>query len=93
VKIMEEADVCVAPVLDMAEVFQHPQAIHRQMLKEVEHPLEGRIPQMGFPFKMAATPGRIKYPPPLKGQHTDEVLRQLGFGDEDIRSIHREEVV
>lgn len=92
-KILEEADVCVAPVLDMAEVFQHPQAVHREMLKEVEHPLEGRIPQLSFPFKMTVTPGRIKTPPPLKGQHTDEVLRQLGFEEKEIRSIRDEGVV
>ncbi len=92
-RIMEEANVCVAPVLDMAEVFQHPQAVHRKMVDEVEHPMEGRVPQLGFPYKMSATPGRIKTPPPLKGQHTDEVLRQLGYGDEEIKSFHQEEVV
>ncbi|MBW2147141.1 MAG: CoA transferase [Deltaproteobacteria bacterium] len=92
-RVLEDANICVAPVLDMAELFKHPQVIHRKLLDEVEHPAEGRIPQLGFPFKMTATPGLIKTPPPLKGQHTDEVLRRMGYRDEEIRSFHQEEVV
>ncbi len=72
------AGVPAAPILDYAQVFADPHTKARRMVEEVEHPVEGMIRTLGFPLKMSATPLRIRRPPPLLGEHTDEILRETG---------------
>lgn len=84
VKTLAEFDIPVSPVNTMEEAFKDPQLVHREMLQYVEHPDEGRIPQLGFPIKFSATPGRIRTPPPTLGQHTREILSGLGYSEQDI---------
>ncbi|MGD8318949.1 MAG: CoA transferase [Gemmatimonadota bacterium] len=72
------AGVPAAPLLDYAQVFADPHTRARKMVEEVEHPVEGTIRTLGFPLKMGATPLRVRRPPPLLGEHTDEVLGELG---------------
>lgn len=81
------ADIPAARVNSMEEAFRDPQLVHRQMLQHVEHPVEGRIPQLGFPVKFSDTPGEIRSPPPLLGQHNHEVLRDLGYSEEEITAL------
>ena len=71
------AGVPAAPLLDYAQVFADPHTQARRMVEEVEHPVEGTISTLGFPLKMSATPLRVRRPPPLLGEHTDEILREL----------------
>jgi len=84
IKILREADVCCAPVHDVGEVFSDPQVLYRQMVQEVEHPLEGWIKQLGMPCKFSETPGRIKSAPPLLGEQTTQVLQGLGYSESQI---------
>jgi formyl-CoA transferase len=72
------AGVPAAPILDYAQVFSDPHTAARRMVEEVEHPVEGTIRTLGFPLKMSATPLRVRRPPPLLGEHTEEVLRERG---------------
>ena len=81
------ADIPFGPVLSMAEAFAGPQAQHRQMLQHLDHPVEGRVPQLGFPLKLSVTPCDIRLPPPLLGEHSDEVLREAGYADAEIREL------
>ncbi len=85
--LLGPADLPVAPVNSMREAFDHPQMKHRGMLLEMDHPVEGRIPQLGFPVKFSDTPGRLRTPPPLLGEHTDAVLRTLGYDDDAIGAL------
>ena len=64
------------------------------MLVEVEHPTAGSVSMAGIPVKFSATPASIRLPPPLLGQHTEEVLASwLGISDQQIEELKRENIV
>lgn len=72
---LREHDIPAGPILDMAEAFESPLATEREMRVEVEHPTAGRINQVGAPWKLDGLSSPIRRPPPVLGQHTEEVLR------------------
>jgi formyl-CoA transferase len=65
------------PINSLPEVFSHPQAQARAMTIESEHPTAGTVRLTGFPYKLSQTPAEIHRPPPLLGEHTEEVLTGL----------------
>jgi formyl-CoA transferase len=73
------AGVPAGPIQTYAEVFDDPHTIARRMVEEIEHPVEGRVRTLGFPLKMSETPPRVRRAPPRLGEHTQEVLRELGL--------------
>jgi crotonobetainyl-CoA:carnitine CoA-transferase CaiB-like acyl-CoA transferase len=73
----------------MREAFDDPHMRARQMLLHVDHPVEGRIPQLGFPVKFSGTPASINSPPPSLGQHTGDVLSGLGYDAGRIADLAR----
>ena len=87
VALFFEHDIPGGPVNTMREAFDDPQVRAREMLLHVDHPVEGRIPQLGFPVKFSGTPGRITSPPPSLGEHTAQVLERLGFSNEQIQAM------
>jgi crotonobetainyl-CoA:carnitine CoA-transferase CaiB-like acyl-CoA transferase len=91
--LLAQADIPAAPVNSMKEAFSHPQMADREMLQHMDHPVEGRIPQLGFPVKFSATPGRMVLPPPLLGQHNEEILRSLGFDAAGIADLKQHQVI
>jgi crotonobetainyl-CoA:carnitine CoA-transferase CaiB-like acyl-CoA transferase len=94
VGILTAAEVPVGQVRDMEEVFADPQVHELGMLASVEHPTIGELKQTGIPWQMSAgSGGAIERPPPLLGEHTDEVLGELGFDMEEIAAFRREGVV
>jgi formyl-CoA transferase/CoA:oxalate CoA-transferase len=88
--IMEDAGVPAGPIYLMSDLFSDPQVRHRQMVVEMEHPKAGRIKQTGVPVKLSATPGGVDAAPPLLGEHTDAVLRDLGFAADQIAAMKRD---
>jgi crotonobetainyl-CoA:carnitine CoA-transferase CaiB-like acyl-CoA transferase len=76
-QMLEEAGVPAAPINQVHEVFQDPQALHRQMLRDLAHPLAGTVPQVVSPMRFSGAPLQFVAPPPLLGQHTAEVLEEL----------------
>lgn len=68
-----------APINNFEQVFSMPQVKEREMLVKMEHPTIGELPLVGSPLKMSATPVEYRLPPPLMGEHTEEVLRELGL--------------
>jgi crotonobetainyl-CoA:carnitine CoA-transferase CaiB-like acyl-CoA transferase len=82
-------DIPGGPVNTMREAFEDPHMRARQMLLHVEHPVEGLIPQLGFPVKFSATPASINSPPPSLGQHTGDVLSGLGYDAGRIADLAR----
>jgi crotonobetainyl-CoA:carnitine CoA-transferase CaiB-like acyl-CoA transferase len=88
-----KADVCVGKVYDPEEMVQDPQVLAREMVVEVHHPRYGAVKQFGQPIKLSDTPGRARTPAPATGEHTDEVLRELGMGAADIAALRNKQVV
>ncbi len=91
--LLAPADLPVSPVNTMREAFDDPQLKHRQMLLEMDHPVEGRIPQLGFPIKFSDTPGRLRTPPPALGEHTDDILDTLGYDTQAIAALRQQRVI
>ena len=76
------------------EVFSHPQARAREMTLEAEHPSAGTVRLPGFPYKFSETPAEIHIPPPMLGQHTEEVLISLlNYSQDDVDSLRRKGAV
>ena len=86
-------DVPAGKVYTPDEVFGDPQVLHRQMVIEVEHPTLGKIKQVGIAPKLSSTPGKVRSLSPLPGEHTDEILRELGYKREEIESLRQQSVV
>ena len=82
---LRNAGLPCGPINDIAAVFDHPQVQARDLVLEVEHPNAGPIQLTGFPYKLNQTPAELRYPPPLLGEHTEEVLTEmLDYSKEDV---------
>lgn len=68
------------PINTIPRVFEDPQVKHRGLLRDINHPLSGTVPQVTSPMRFEDAPLSFDNPPPLLGQHTDEVLSELGLG-------------
>lgn len=91
---LNQAEVPCAPVQTIDQVFNAPQVRHREMLVEVAHPTTGTVRMAGIPVKFSATPASVRLPPPLLGEHTDEVLSSwLGMRTEEVNELKRKNVL
>lgn len=73
----------------IADVFNHPQAQERELKIELEHPTAGVLSFPGYPYKFSETPAQARRPPPLLGEHTDEVLSELlEYSPEEVQELH-----
>jgi crotonobetainyl-CoA:carnitine CoA-transferase CaiB-like acyl-CoA transferase len=79
VDLMLAAGVPAGPIQDLAQVFADPHTRARHMVEEIDHPVAGTVRTLGFPLKMSETPLRVRRAPPLLGEHTAEILRELGL--------------
>lgn len=83
--------VC-APVYSLSDVFTDDHVVERDMVQTIDHPA-GKITQLGIPIKFSRTPGKIRSPPPLFGEHTEIILKHLGYSEDDIQTFYRQNVI
>lgn len=81
---LEAAGVPAGPVNNVGQVFADPQVQHQQLRIDVDHPVGGTIGLLSVPFVLSHSPTDVRLPPPLLGQHTDEILVQFGFSVTEI---------
>jgi crotonobetainyl-CoA:carnitine CoA-transferase CaiB-like acyl-CoA transferase len=88
------AGVPCGPINTVAEALTHPHTLAREMVRTVKHPTVGDLKMVGIPFRLNGTPASIRRPPPLLGQHTEEVLAdELGFSAARIAQLRAEKVI
>jgi crotonobetainyl-CoA:carnitine CoA-transferase CaiB-like acyl-CoA transferase len=88
-----KADVCVGKVYEPDEMVRDPQLHARDMVVELQHPVHGKITEFGVPIKLSDTPGAVRHAAPAAGEHTDEVLRELGLSGAEIGALRSSRVV
>jgi crotonobetainyl-CoA:carnitine CoA-transferase CaiB-like acyl-CoA transferase len=90
---LDEAGIPCGPVNSVLGAFEQPQAVARGMRVEVEHPKLGSVPQVGLPYKLSATPASIRTAPPLLGEHSAEILTELGYSAEEAQRLRSDGVI
>ena len=81
------------PINGIPEALDDAQTKHRGMLQSLKHPLAGELPQVVSPMKFLGSPLRFDRAAPLLGQHTDEVLQELGLGQATIERLRANHVI
>src|SRR3989454_2380877 len=90
---LEAAGVPAGPIFSYDQVFADPHVKARAMAVEVDHARAGRTRVLGIPFKLSKTPGAVRRPAPTLGQHTDEILGELGYDTAAIGDLPTRKVV
>lgn len=92
--ILDEAGVPNGPINNVAQVLTDPQVRAREMIVEVEHPTAGRMELPGIPIKLSDTPGSVRTPAPLLGEHTADILIDfLGYDINKIENLQEKDVL
>ena len=93
IELLEGRGIPCGPINNVREVVESPQVQARGMVIEMDHPTAGKIKMAGSPIKASLTPVCIPCPPPLLGQHTEDILSRLGYTREEIESFKTEGII
>ncbi|MGN1385307.1 MAG: CaiB/BaiF CoA transferase family protein [Bacillus sp. (in: firmicutes)] len=91
--LLQTKDTCVGPIYDIDQLYADPQIIEREMLTTMHHPTAGTVQQIGFPIKFSHTPGEIYMHSPLLGEHTEELLMEIGYSKESVLLLEKSGVI
>ncbi|ANN72879.1 CaiB/BaiF CoA transferase family protein [Bordetella bronchialis] len=90
---LKKAGVPAGSINSVPEVFDDPQVVHRAMLRQLPHPVAGTVPQVMNPLRFGGAALRVDRAPPLLGQHTEEILSEMGLDAARIRSLRERNVI
>lgn len=90
---LDRAGVPCGPINTISEVFEDPQVRHRQMLVDVPHPAAGTVPLVASPMRFREAPRVHDRAPPLLGQHSIEILKELNIGDAEIEQLRANGII
>src|SRR5687768_12420368 len=90
--ILNQHDIPCGPILSMKEIADEPSLRQTGTVVEVDHPTRGRYLTVGNPIKMSDSPSNVKRSP-LLGEHTDEILTELGYRKDQIEALRAEKVI
>jgi crotonobetainyl-CoA:carnitine CoA-transferase CaiB-like acyl-CoA transferase len=93
VEKLDEAGVPGGPVYTYDQTLNDPHVLAREMVVEIEHPKLGKIKTLGIPLKYSKTPLSVRSAAPWLGQHTSEVLKEIGLTDDEINELYNQEIV
>ncbi|PYM95313.1 MAG: formyl-CoA transferase [Candidatus Rokuibacteriota bacterium] len=93
IEILNKASVPTGPIYNIQQVFEDPQVKHNGLAQPVRHPERGEMLVQGLPATLSRTPGAIRRAAPIHGEHTDEILRELGYSTDEIGVLRKEAVV
>ena len=87
VETLLAAGIPAGPILTYPEAFEGEHGTARKMKMEIDHPVEGKVPNIGFAVKLSGTPQQVRRHPPLLGEHNREVMAELGVGDAEMAQL------
>jgi formyl-CoA transferase len=93
IRVFEAASVACGPIYRMDEVFMDPQTRHLGMAATMRHPTLQEIEVVAQPYSLSRTPSQMRATTPARGEHTDEVLTELGYAPGEIADLHQRHVV
>lgn len=88
-EFLRSENIPAGKVCSLDEVFADPQIVHRHMVQEISHPTLGTVKQVGSPLKLSKTPCSIRVTGPIMGQHTSEILQELGYPAKDVEELEK----
>lgn len=92
VQFLDGVETCFAPVNDISETISDPQVRHREIVTEIDYG-EGKMVQVAFPARFSGRKLGMRSPPPKFGEHTEAILKELGYASEEIRELREEKVI
>lgn len=93
VELFDAVGIPAGPVFGYEQTLKDPHVLARQMVHDIDHPIIGPMKTLGLPIKSSGELNTIRMPAPWLGQHTSEVLLQLGYSTEQIQSLFAQAVV
>ncbi|MEX3715346.1 CaiB/BaiF CoA-transferase family protein [Cytobacillus horneckiae] len=92
-KVLDDAGIPNGPINSISEMFNDPHVEAREMIMKVDHPLIEGLQLAGSPIKLSKSPVKVRQSPPLYGEHTGEILKEVGYSEEDIKNLKINQVI
>ncbi|GAH48666.1 unnamed protein product [marine sediment metagenome] len=93
IKLLGQEGIPCGRIRKVGEVLESENTKAREMMVEAEDPARGKVKLLGIPVKLSNTPGDIRLMPPLLGQHTEEVLKELGYSEGEVKELKSRGIV